>query len=74
MSTAPLFNTTDSPVVIDEQGHQLDGKSWGEFDPDGDVVQPLIESGVLIVGDPPKAAPPSPDAKPKPARQPASEE
>lgn len=47
----PAKNTTDGPVVIDDDGHTLGGGEWGQVDPDAHRVQDLVAAGFLVVTD-----------------------
>jgi hypothetical protein len=42
-----VFNRTDNPVPTDNDGHQVGAYEWGPA-PQGEVVQALLEAGVLI--------------------------
>jgi hypothetical protein len=42
------FNPTDSPVVLDAEGHTLGGGEWAEVDPTSDLVSVLVEQGRLL--------------------------
>lgn len=48
---ANAFNTTHAPVVIDGEGHRLDGKSSGKVDPDLPEVAAGVLSGALLVSE-----------------------
>lgn len=50
-------NTSDSPVVIDDEGHTLGGGEWGDVNPDAHRVQDAIAAGLLVLGDGPESAP-----------------
>lgn len=50
MSKSLFFNTTDSPVVIDDQGHIVGGGEWSNLDQTPEVER-LIERGALVAVD-----------------------
>ena len=45
------FNTTDSPVVIDDEGHILGGHEWGTVETTADAVKSGLDSGRLVLVD-----------------------
>jgi len=42
------FNGTESPVVIDDEGHSLAGLERGEVDTTSDAVKGAIATGQLV--------------------------
>lgn len=42
------FNTTESPVVIDDDGRSLAGMSRGDVDTDSPAVQLAVQTGQLV--------------------------
>lgn len=50
MSAMPrnALNPTDSPVIIDEDGTQIDGKSTGKVDPEHPYVVAALAAGALL--------------------------
>lgn len=50
MSAMPrnALNPTDSPVIIDDAGTQIDGKSTGKVDPGHPFVEAAIAAGTLL--------------------------
>ncbi len=61
------INPLDTPVVIDEDGRQLDGRSRGRVDPEHPFVAAAVASGRLIlVADA--------DEPPPPAGQPTADD
>jgi len=42
------FNGTESPVVIDDEGHVLPGLERGEVDTTSDAVKQAIATGQLV--------------------------
>lgn len=51
------FNTTDSPVVIDDEGHVLGGNEWGTVETTDDAVKAALDSGDLVLVDATSDAP-----------------
>jgi hypothetical protein len=50
MSAMPrkAVNPTDSPVIINEQGSQIDGKASGPVDPEHPYVVAAVAAGTLL--------------------------
>lgn len=46
-------NTTDTPVVIDDDGHQLGGREYGPLDTTQDAVQDAVDRGAIVWPDNP---------------------
>lgn len=42
------FNTTDRPVVIDDEGRTLGGQSWGPVLTTADQVKEALAAGALV--------------------------
>lgn len=45
----PVHNTSDRPVVTDDDGHTLGGQEWGAVDTDQPRLAPLIDNGTLVI-------------------------
>lgn len=43
------YNTTDSAVVVDAEGHMVGGFDWGTVDPDSEMVKGLVDSETLYL-------------------------
>lgn len=50
MSMSLFYNTTDSPVVIDDKGHIVGGQEWCNVKKTPEVER-LLERGVFVVVD-----------------------
>lgn len=63
------FNGSDSPVVVDDEGHQIGGGEWGTADSTHDGVKAAVDLGTLVWVDvDPEAEGVNPDAKAAGAR------
>jgi hypothetical protein len=51
MAAQFIYNPTDSPVVVDDEGHTLGGGEWGWAD--SRDIDDAIEAGRLVKADPP---------------------
>lgn len=46
-----VYNTSDSPIAIDDEGHMLDGHSWIERENTSEQIERGVTAGVLIVNE-----------------------
>lgn len=49
MATKRVFNPTDQPVVIDDEGRVLGGGEWAELDTTDDLIKSLLDREQLLV-------------------------
>jgi hypothetical protein len=49
--SSPAKNTSDSPQVIDDDGHIIGGGEWGAVDPDSERVKDLVAAGLIVIKD-----------------------
>jgi hypothetical protein len=56
MTLSLAYNTTDGPVLADEAGYLIDGKSWGPVDTTDPIGKGELDSGRLILADEDAAA------------------
>lgn len=49
MANKEVFNATDSPVVIDENGSMIEGRTSKNVNTDDEMIAALIERGALVV-------------------------
>ena len=47
------FNTTDTAVLVSDDGRQIDGSTWGSADPDDERAATAIDAGLIVEVDPP---------------------
>lgn len=52
--TRTLYNATDGPVLVDDEGHVLGAREHLDTDLEGPVLDALLESGRVIVVEQPK--------------------
>lgn len=48
------FNTTDRPLVVDDEGRVVPGLDWGTVSTTNDRVTSLLDQGLLVLVDEPK--------------------
>jgi hypothetical protein len=53
-------NTSDTPVLIDDEGHQLGGGEYGPADTTSAAVADALARGVLVYPEPPRKNAPTP--------------
>lgn len=46
---ATAFNTTDAPVVVDDEGRTIEGRSWGTIETTTDAAKAAADEGTLQV-------------------------
>jgi hypothetical protein len=48
-----VYNTGDSPVVVDQEGHSIGGGEWGTIDFREKAAKDYLHSGLLVEVKPP---------------------
>jgi hypothetical protein len=58
-----VYNTGDSPVIVDQEGHVIGGGEWGTIDFRDKVAKEHLHSGLLVEVKAPEEGTFNPDAK-----------
>lgn len=51
MTLELAYNTTDSPVLVDEQGYLIGGRSWGAVDTTDPIGSAELDAGRIVLAD-----------------------